>query len=322
VRLLVTGGSGFIGTNLVEFHARNGNDVLSLDIRPPRNPAHESHWRRVNLLDQRALRDEFDRFRPTHLLHMGARTDLHGESQADYAANLTGLSHVIDAAAVSTSLERAIFASSRMVCRIDHRPVGDEDYSPPNTYGESKMLGEQMVRRSELSVPWTIVRPTSIWGPWFDIPYKTFFLTIAKGRYVHVKGLDIAKSFGYVGNTVHELDRIAAAPLEQVRGRTFYLGDYPPIDVRDMAERIRRETEAPRIRTLPMPLLRIAGRGGDLARSLGWREPPLTSFRLSNLTTDMVYDLTSLESVVGPLPFSLEEGIRTTVRWMRAAGEI
>ena len=171
-------------------------------------------------------------------------------------------------------------------------------------------------------MPWTIVRPTSIWGPWFDIPYKTFFLTIAKGRYVHVKGLDISKSFGYVGNTVYQLDRIAAAPVEQVNGRTFYLGDYPPIDVRDVAERISRETQAPRIRTLPMSLLKIAARGGDLARKAGWREPPLTSFRLSNLTTDMVYDMTSLESVVGPLPFGLEEGIRTTVRWMRAAGEI
>ena len=64
----------------------------------------------------------FDEFRPSHFFHLGARTDLRGESQRDYAANIVGLENVIEAARRAPSLQRVIFASSRMVCRIDHRP--------------------------------------------------------------------------------------------------------------------------------------------------------------------------------------------------------
>jgi len=230
MRALVTGGSGFIGTNLVEDHLRRGDEVLSADGREPRNPAHSGLWRKSDLLDRDGLFDLFEEFEPTHLLHMGARTDLHGTTLPDYAANREGVDNVIEAARRSSSLERAVFASSRMVCRIDHRPVDENDYSPPNPYGESKMEGELRVRGSGLEVPWTLVRPTSIWGPWFDVPYKDFFLAIARGRYVHVRGGAARKSFGYVGNTVYQLRKILTAPVEQVHGRTLYLGDYPPIE--------------------------------------------------------------------------------------------
>jgi nucleoside-diphosphate-sugar epimerase len=319
---LISGGSGFIGTNLESFYREGGTEVLSFDCVPPRDPSRQGDWRHIDLLDRESVEGVFDEFRPTVFFHLGARTDLHGEGLHDYEANIGGLEHVIEAARRTPTLRRAIFASSRMVCRIDHRPSREDEYSPPNAYGESKMIGEGIVRESGLEVPWTIVRPTSIWGPWFDVPYKSFFLSIARGRYVHIRGHSVEKSFGYVGNTVHQLDRLVEAPAVSVAGKTLYLGDYPPIDTYDMAERIRAEIGAPRIRTLPMAPLKVAAAVGDGARRLGWAEPPLTSFRLANLVSEMVYDLEPLESVVGALPHSLDQGIAATVRWMREAGEI
>jgi nucleoside-diphosphate-sugar epimerase len=322
MRVLISGGSGFIGTNLESFYRERGEEVLAFDSAPPRDPSRRGAVRQIDLLDRDGIAGVFEEFRPTVFFHLGARTDLHGESRGDYAANIGGLENVIEAARSTPSLERAIFASSRMVCRIDHRPSRMDEYSPPNAYGESKMIGEGIVRESGLEVPWAIVRPTSIWGPWFDVPYKSFFLSIAKGRYVHIRGHSVEKSFGYVGNTVHQLDRLIQAPADSVNGQTLYLGDYPPIDTYDMAERIRAEIGASPIRTLPMAPLKVAAALGDGARRLGWAEPPLTSFRLANLTAEMVYDLTPLESVVGELPHSLDQGIAATVRWMRDAGEI
>jgi GlcNAc-P-P-Und epimerase len=43
----------------------------------------------------------------------------------------------------------------------------------------------------------------------------------------------------------------------------------------------------------------------------------MTSFRLNNLTHDMVYDMSATEAVVGSLPFSLEEGTARTIEWLR-----
>jgi GlcNAc-P-P-Und epimerase len=321
-RVLITGGSGFIGTNLVERFRHTADAVASLDERPPQQPEHAPFWRRLDPLDGAAVRAEFERFAPTHVLHFGARTDLDGKRLLDYDLNLRGVTHVIDAVRNTPSVERVMFASSRMVCRIDHRPASDDEYSPPNPYGESKMVGELLVREARLDVPWLLVRPTSIWGPWFDIPYKTFFMSIARGRYVNVRGQMVDKSFGFVGNTVHEIARLLEAPAEDVGGRTFYLADYPPINVGEMAEYIRGRIGAPPLRTVPRPVLEPLAKGGDALKKVGWRNPPLTTFRLDNLVTEMVFDLSATQAIAGDLPYTMQEGVDLTVDWLRARGEV
>ena len=321
-RVLVTGGSGFIGTNVVQLYLDRGVAVLNLDIARPRNPAHTHVWQRVDLCSERELSRAVVDFAPTHLFHLGARTDLEGRTLREYAANVEGVAAVIAAVRNLASIERVVFASSRMVCRIGYTPESDTDYCPPNAYGESKVAGEQIVRAASLSIPWVIVRPTSIWGPWFDVPYKTFFLTIARGRYLHIRGHAVDKSFGFVGNTTYELDRLVSASPSVMDGKTLYLADYPPLNVRDFAERIRREIGARRIPTVPLIFAQALAATGDLLQRLGWRHPPLTTFRLANLVTEMVFDLSQLQAIVGVLPYSLDEGIRLTVEWLRSRGEV
>ena len=51
---------------------------------------------------------------------------------------------------------------------------------PPNLYGESKVIGEKLVQESEINCDWVIVRPTSIWGPWFEHS-SDFFKVIDRG---------------------------------------------------------------------------------------------------------------------------------------------
>ncbi|MGC2372262.1 MAG: NAD(P)-dependent oxidoreductase [Solirubrobacteraceae bacterium] len=315
-RVLVTGASGFIGTNLVEVCLRREIKVLNLDPLPPRNDAHRAVWQKIDPLDSAAVSSAVTAFDPTLVFHLGARTDLHGKTLVDYAHNIEGVQAIIEACKALPSVRRVIFASSRLVCRIGYQPTSEHDYCPTTPYGESKMVGEQIVRKADHRYEWLIVRPTSIWGPWFAVPYRDFFDAVARGRYFHVEGQAVRKSFGYVGNTVHELEQLAYAPAQALQGRTIYLGDYPPTDLREMADLIQREAEGPRIRTIPRLPLALAARVGDVLQHAGWSEPPLTTFRLNNLTTEMVYDLAPLQDAVGPLPYSLAEGVRETVAWM------
>ena len=323
-RVLVTGGSGFIGTNLVEHFVAKGTQVINLDVVPPRNPEHNYCWKQVDLLDGEMLAKTIHDFQPNFILHMGARTDLDGKSVADYLANTDGVRNLIDAIEGVSSLQRIIFASSRLVCRIGYQPTSDQDYCPTTPYGESKVLGEQIVRDAahRIPCPWVIVRPTSIWGPWFDVPYKTFFLSIAKGRYVHPGHAEILKSFGFVGNTVYELQRLLEAEAESVNEKIMYLADYPPIDVAKMANSIQHELGVTPIRTMSVAVLRGAAWLGDVLKLFGWRHPPLTSFRLNNLLTPMVHDLEPLREIVGELPCSMKEGVRITSGWMKSHGDI
>lgn len=321
-RVLITGGSGFIGTNLVAFYLGKGAQVLNLDHSRPRKPDLERLWTRVDLLDREKLHEAVRSFSPTHVLHMGARTDLVGHGIADYAANTAGVENVIEALTGIASLERVIFASSRMVCEIGYQPRHETDYCPATVYGESKVEMERIVRSKAHGLPWMLVRLSSIWGPWFGVPYKDFFLAIARGRYVHMGTRTIHKSFGFVGNSVYQLDRLLSARSDRVIGKTLYLADYPPLEVRHWAELIRSRMGSPRIRTVPYAVLRTAAIVGDGLRRAGWRGVPLTSFRLDNLLTEMVYDVRPLEEIVGPLPYSLDEGTARTIAWLREQGEL
>lgn len=322
MRVAITGGSGFIGTNLVEHYVTSDVPVVNLDPAQPRNELHMAQWRKVDPLEASDVRGALDEFAPTHVFHLGARTDLHGTTLDDYAYNTRGVEVVLDACNALAGLKRVVFASSRLVCRIGYQPASDTDYCAPNAYGESKVRGEQLVRGAKTAFPWVILRPTSIWGPWFDVPYRTFFLTIAANRYVHVGRRPVRKSFGYVGNTVHQLAAVAETSSGEIDGMTVYLADSPPIDVIDMANRIQRELSSRPIRTLPRSVVKPVALVGDLLQRLGWSEPPLTSFRLDNLLTEMLYDTAPLDRLFPRLPYSLDEGIRHTVDWMRERGLI
>jgi nucleoside-diphosphate-sugar epimerase len=320
-RIAITGGSGFVGTNLVEHCLRAGLAVLSLDPAAPRHPGHVHVWRRIDPLSVASVRRELVDFRPSHVLHMGARTDLHGASVRDYPENTTGVSVILEACTELDGVSRVIFASSRLVCRIGYEPAHESDYDATTPYGQSKVIGERLVRAASPSFSWVIVRPTSIWGPWFDVPYKDFFLSVYRNRYVHVRGQDVRKSFGFVGNTVLQLMKLLGTASDEGDGKTMYLSD-PPISVRDMADRIQGELGSRPIRTVPLQVLKPIAFAGDLARWVGWKEPPLTTFRLNNLLTNMVYDTAPLEALVGPPPHTLGEGVVITAEWLRQQGEV
>ena len=323
MRTLITGGSGFIGTNACEHFRSLGHDVLNLDLLPPRNVAAATPWSKVDVCDLELLAEAVTRFAPEVIIHLAARTDLDGVTVDDYAANTNGVKNLIAAAVPCKSVRRVIFASSRLVCQIGYQPQSDTDYCPPNAYGQSKMVGEQLVRTLAAGAPWSwsIVRPTSIWGPWFGVPYRLFFESVVRGRYVHPRGAKILKSFGYIGNTVHVLVALATAQTVEIDRKVLYLADYPPIHVHAMADLIRSEIGRPPVSQVPWVALKGLALIGDLAKAFGMRQPPLTSFRLANLVTPMVYDLAPLERVVGPLPFDMQAGVRETLAWMRSQGE-
>lgn len=314
-RILVTGGSGFIGTNLISALRNDvARTIVNLDTEPPRDAAHAAHWVRGDLVRAGEVAALVEDLRPTHVYHLGARTDLHGTTLDDYTANIEGVRNVVTALNFLKSPVGAIYASSRLVCKIGYLPTSETDYAPPNAYGESKVHTEQIVR--ELAQHrHLIVRPTSIWGPWFGVPYRDFFDTVRTGLFVSVRGVEIPKSFGYVGNTAYQLERLMAS-LDDVRARTLYLGDYPPIEVNEFAAAIREAFGKGPLRQVPVTALRVAAKAGDCAKRLGWKEAKLTSFRLDNLLTPMLYNLATVERIVGPLPYSEAEGIRATVAWM------
>jgi len=316
--ILVTGASGFIGLNLCLELVRRRQAFVPCDRHQPRVPL--PGFTRVNLLDREGIGGLVHEVAPTAIIHLGARTDLEGRTPGDYATNTVGLEYLLEAAGTLAASPRFISASSRLVFRIGAVPSTPYDYSATTAYGRSKIAGEQLLRATDPSVlPWVIIRPTSIWGPWFDVPYRTFFDAVRSRRYVHPAGRPIRKSFGFIGNIIHQILAIVTAPAGAVVGRPFFLADAEPIEVGRFSDAIAVAFGVPRPRRVPAIALRPLAWAGDIAKACRvLRAPPLTSFRLDNLVTDMVYDLQPTMAVTGPMPFSLEQGIVETVSWMRS----
>ena len=318
-KVLITGGAGFIGMNLALYMTKLGYGVNITDIKIPRCNQLIPFFRQIDLLDIDNLKDYFNEISPDYVIHLGARTDLDGETLLDYSANISGVSNVIAAINSTPSVKKTIFASSRLVCKLGYKPSDENDYLPTTTYGESKVETEKIIKSSEINCAWCIVRPTSIWGPWFEIPYRTFFDTVRNGYYIHPLGVKVEKLFGFVGNSVFQIEKLLLANNNQVHKKVFYLADYECINVLHFAKKIRKSSDLNDfILEAPLIILKSIALVGDLLKIFGVKNPPLTSFRLDNLITNMDFDMNNIIDVIGQdLPFKLDDAVNETVTWIK-----
>ncbi len=322
-RMLIIGGSGFIGTNVVDRFLATRCEVLSIDIKEPQKKEHSKVFKRVDILDQTSLARVFQDFSPTHAVHLAARTDLHEKKNlGDYKVNIKGVENMVRAISAQPSVVRCIFTSTKLVCPTDYVPKSMDDYCPNTLYGESKVMGEKIVKdNTTMRCAWCIIRPTSIWGRWSNlphIPYGRFFQIIAAGRYFHPGCVNPPKSFGYVGNTIFQIEKLLDAPAERIHQKVFYLTDYNVFTIKEWADIISLKLRNKRIRTIPEPIVRFLAWAGDLLKLFGVQEPPFSSFRLRNMRADTTgVPLEPIRRITGPLPYSMEQGVEETIAWFK-----
>ncbi|MBK8500550.1 MAG: NAD(P)-dependent oxidoreductase [Flavobacteriales bacterium] len=314
MRLLVTGGSGFIGTNLVEFYAGKGTTLLNLDWNPPMNPMHQRYWRQCDIMDAGRVEHALAEFAPTHVVHLAARTDTDELIDVDaYRQNHEGTRILLEAIKKSPSVVHVIVTSTQFVCEAGYQPKHDEDFKPFTVYGESKRLTEQVTRSAGLQCAWTLIRPTTIWGPW-SLRYRdVMFKVMRKGFYFHPGRKRVVRSYGYVGNVVWQIDRMLTVPREAVAGKVFYVGDRP-FDLKIWAEAVSLALTGKPVRYIPTWIVRSLAFLGDLLKAL--RIPfPITSGRYRSMTTDYITPMDRTIAVLGEAPFSMADGIRETIAW-------
>ena len=316
MKILITGGSGFIGTNTVDYYLSKGFEVLNIDKKAPRKKEHLQYWAELDIMDKEKLESIIKGFSPDYVIHLAARTDLNGKSLNEYAQNTIGVENMVSVLKETPSVKRVIFTSTQLVC-ARRNPVDENDFETINYYGESKKIGEIFLRsHKEIPFEYAIVRPTSIWGPWFEAPYCNFFHMVINGHYFHMSRNTATKTFGFVGNLIYQIDTILRdTPYEQIKSRIFYLGDRPPVLITEWANEIAKEVGI-RIPTIPFFIFKLAALIGDFMKLFKIRFP-MTSYRLTNMTTSFENNLDSTFSVAPNPPYSRIEGTRITLDWIK-----
>jgi len=313
MRILITGGSGFIGSNLIEYYNNKNYKLLNIDSKKPSDKFKEL-WAEVDIRDYALFEKIVVDFDPEFIIHLAARTDLDGKTPDDYSSNTLGTINLLKISDKLTNLKRVIFTSSMLVCRPGYIPTKDSDYNPSTAYGESKVEMEKIIRDYNPNYSWCIIRPTSIWGPGFGVPYRNFFDMIIKRRYVHF-GKATTKTYGYIGNVIYQIENILNAD-KSIEKQVFYIGDYEPTNIKLWADEIANELGI-KIPEIPLFLIKFAAYIGDFLKKFNIHFP-MTTFRLKNMTTKNVVNLENTKKLAPELPYSRIEGIRNTLYWMKS----
>jgi len=249
-------------------------------------------------------------------LHLAADLGMNHNNLDELQCNIIGQENLVKISNKVNSIKRIIFTSSLLVCKNGYIPKDDTDYCPPNFYGKSKVIGEKIVREAKLKCEWAIVRPTSIWGPWFDYSYKKFFQTIDKNFYMHIGKYEFQKPASFVGNVVHMYMKILFGKDEKINHSTFYLADFPWYSTKEWANTIQKTLRTRSIKTAPLFFFKTLAFIGDIIKKLFRYDSLLTSFRLNNMLTGGNYPVERISKLSGKLPYDLSESVFITAKWM------
>ena len=315
MRLLITGGSGFIGTHLVDLLLLKGYEFVNISSVAPKKTGHLKFWIECNLMDINKLRRIFHEFKPEGVIHLAAKTDIGYKSLNDYSVNVLMTKNIIEMVKTIPSVRKLIIASTQLVHRPGHFPESDDDYEPVNPYAISKVECEKLVRKSELECCWIIIRPTYIWGPWYPEFRYPIWKLIKRGLYFFPGKRAGTRCYGYVGNTVRQIEKFLTAPDEKVNGKVFYIGDQHMKSI-DWVNAFSIAIRGENVKIMPETIARASAKIGDVLSNFGIPFI-LNSYRLNNLLEDYYVPLEPTFNLIGKPEITLEQGVIETIEWLK-----
>ena len=131
-RIIITGGSGFIGTNLCEHLINKNYDFINLDINPPKISNHYEYWREIDIRNKQQLLDIIKVYQPTHIVNLAADLGMDHNNLENLQTNIIGVENLINTINLVGSIKKAVFTSSLLVCENGYIPSNDTDYCAPN----------------------------------------------------------------------------------------------------------------------------------------------------------------------------------------------
>ena len=309
---LITGGSGFIGTNLGLALHRAGEDFRIIDKKA--SQTFPDLVAKLDILDADRLTQSLsgetifhlaaehrDNVKPVDLYH---RVNVEGTRNLCRAASLRGIN-------------RIVFTSSVAVYGFADAETDETGaINPFNAYGSSKFAAEQVLRAWAAEAPLTrsltIIRPTVVFGPGNRGNVYNLFQQIALGRFLMVGRGENRKSLAYIDNLVAFLRHAAKA------GPGVHLFNYvdaPDLIMRELVSLVRQSLHAKSGTgpTLPLPLGMALGHIADGVAALTGRSLPISALRVRKFISNSSF--TSRAHTHGGFiaPVSLQDGIRITL---------
>lgn len=321
----MTGATGFIGSHLAEALLRRGYEVRCLIRSTPKwleglpvTPVYGEIEDREAL--RRALRGVDLVF---HVGGVTRATDWATFQHANVDQPLLLLDLIADE---NPDVRRVVITSSLAAVGACPGGVADEEspLHPVSDYGRSKALMEEAINRriaSGTSLPITIIRPPSVYGP-READIYTFFQTAARGVVPVVgSGHEPALTLVHVRDLVRGM--IEAAGSERAVGRTYFLGTPEPVSWNEVKAATVRALGR-RALTVPVPewLVQPVGAAAEFFGKATGSYPPLNREKAREIRyACKICSSSRAEQDFGyRADTPLDAGIAETIEWYRAEG--
>ncbi|MCG6949151.1 MAG: NAD-dependent epimerase/dehydratase family protein [Acidobacteria bacterium] len=316
----ITGGTGFVGSHLVDALCAAGIEprILVRDPEAPRWIANAPvRWVVGSLSDPRALDELVDN--AGTVFHLAGVLRAGREREFD-EGNRLGTASLVSAMQETARGSRLINVSSLAAVGPSRSPegVGPEAVPAPiSWYGRSKLAAEDEVRKWEGYGGWSILRPAAIYGP-RDTDVFEFFRMASSG----LVGLPAGERWltvAWVGDVVRSILAAASGSV----GEVFHVGEAEPLELEGLIDSLC-EIGGVKARVLRVPPALVSGAGviGSVLQRLGWRRLALTSDKSRELLarhwTARTGDSLKLLGVTDLTPWRV--GVDVTWTWYRDRG--
>jgi len=326
VRILLTGGSGFLGSHIAEELDRQGADVRAL-VRPTSDTRFLKGLEHVTLV-RGGVGDKSSLVAATEgvegIIHAAGLVK--ARTPADFHhTNALGTANLLDAARENApALRRFVLVSSlaAMGPSEDGRPVpAGATPNPVTHYGRSKVAAEQAARASAHALPVTIIRPPMIYGP-RDREILPFFKSVQVGLLPLTGSPNSALSAVYAADCAAAC--IKALEADVPSGSAFFVEDGCTETLRELIAHIENALGKKawlRVR-VPQFLLYGAALGSEAYGIVMGRAVMLTRDKLNELLAPhWVCDSREAQAALAWKPrVTFEEGARITGTWYRQEG--
>jgi dolichol-phosphate mannosyltransferase len=304
--ILVLGGGGFVGANLVHRLLRTRNDVTAVVRRLPAwrlADLDRRHLLEVDLTSPAELRQMVEAIRPRTVFDCAAYGAYSFETDAEliYRTNFTGL---VTLAGLLASDDLAAFVHAGSSSEYGSNAAGplESDPAVPNShYAVSKAAASQFIAYAgqTLRMPIVNLRLYSVYGPLEDASrlIPNLVRHALDGGYPPFVSPETSRDFVYVDDACEAFIRAAARMTPEIYGESFNIGSGNRTTIRALAETARETFGL----TQPAEFGAMPGRHWDVE---AWYAAPGKAARLLGWTAAT----------------PLAEGLRQTARWVQSLG--